>query len=70
MTRKRAFAESTAYPVLLGVSGVWGAASSGYPIYTRVFGGAIGVLCVAFLVVEFAERRRNRAAAEVADNEV
>ncbi|MFD5641106.1 hypothetical protein ACFWIP_04905 [Streptomyces anulatus] len=51
--------------VLLGISGIWGAASSGYPVYTRVFGGVMGALCAAFLVGEFVKRRRKRMAADL-----
>lgn len=62
MTEKRAFAETPAFRVLLGISGIWGAASSGYPVYTRVFGGVLGVLCAVSLAVDLAKRRRKRAA--------
>lgn len=62
MTKKRAFAETPAFRVLLGISGIWGAASSGYPTYTRVFGGVLGVLCAVSLAVDFVKRRRKRAA--------
>ncbi|MET7503982.1 hypothetical protein [Streptomyces microflavus] len=58
MTEKRAFAETPAFRVLLGISGIWGAASSGYPTYTRV----LGVLCAVSLAVDFVKRRRKRAA--------
>ncbi|MFD8713473.1 hypothetical protein ACFV07_23820 [Streptomyces anulatus] len=63
--RRRAFAETPAFVVLLGISGIWGAASSGYPVYTRVFGGVMGALCAAFLVGEFVKRRRKRMAADL-----
>ncbi|MFE2289763.1 hypothetical protein [Streptomyces sp. NPDC059452] len=63
MTGKRAFAETPAYVVLLGISGLWGAVSSGYPLYTRVFGGVLGALCAGFLIVELVKRRRKRVAA-------
>lgn len=62
VTEKRAFAETPAFRVLLGISGIWGAASSGYPVYTRVFGGVLGVLCAVSLAVDLAKRRRKRAA--------
>lgn len=58
MTEKRAFAETPAFRVLLGISGIWGAASSGYPVYTRVLGG----LCAVSLAVDLVKRRRKRAA--------
>ncbi|ARF72355.1 hypothetical protein B7C62_08760 [Kitasatospora albolonga] len=63
MARKRDFTETPAFIVLWGISGIWGAASSGYPLYTRVSGGALGTLCAGFLLAELVRRRRKRTAA-------
>ncbi|MBT2380024.1 hypothetical protein AMK21_02920 [Streptomyces sp. CB00316] len=66
MTRKRAVVESPAYVVLLAISGLWTAASSGYPVYLRVLGGAFGAFCAVALAVDVVkERRRKRAAADL-----
>lgn len=68
MSSGRASAD-TPYLVLLGIGGLWGAASSGSPTYLRVLGGAIGALCLVLLIVRFVQRRRKRAAAEGAGSE-
>ncbi|MEW5536829.1 hypothetical protein [Streptomyces cyaneofuscatus] len=66
MTRKQAAVESPVYLVLLGISGLWTAASSGSPVYLRVLGGVFGAFCVVALAVYFVkERRRKRAAADL-----
>ncbi|MFC9186567.1 hypothetical protein ACWGH7_13760 [Streptomyces cyaneofuscatus] len=66
MTRKQAAVESTVYLVLLGISSLWTAASSGSPVYLRVLGGVFGAFCVVALAVDFVkERRRKRAAADL-----
>lgn len=66
VTRKQAAVESPAYLVLLGISGLWTAASSGSPVYLRVLGGVFGAFCVVALAVDFVkERRRKRAAADL-----
>lgn len=66
MTSKRSVVESPTYLVLMGVYGLWTAASSGSPVYLRVLGGAFGTFCVVALAVDFVkERRRKRAAADL-----
>lgn len=66
VTRKQAAVESPVYLVLLGISGLWTAASSGSPVYLRVLGGVFGAFCVVALAVDFVkERRRKRAAADL-----
>ncbi|MFJ1798230.1 hypothetical protein [Streptomyces sp. NPDC088180] len=68
MSGERASAD-TPYLVLLGIGGLWGAASSGSPTCLRVLGGAVGALCLVLLIVRFVQRRRKRAAAEGAGGE-
>ncbi|MFD8466910.1 hypothetical protein ACFV10_17605 [Streptomyces cyaneofuscatus] len=66
MTRKRSVVDSPVYLVLLGIYGLWTAASSGSPVYLRVLGGVFGTFCVVALAVDFIkERRRKRAAADL-----
>ncbi|MYR97833.1 MULTISPECIES: hypothetical protein [unclassified Streptomyces] len=66
MTSKRSVVESPVYLVLMGISGLWTAASSGHPAYSRVLGGVFGAFCVVALAVDFVkERRRKRAAADL-----
>ncbi|MFF3094258.1 hypothetical protein [Streptomyces cyaneofuscatus] len=66
MTGKRSVVESPVYLVLLGISGLWTAASSGSPDYLRVLGGVFGTFSVVALAVDFVkERRRKRAATDL-----
>ncbi|MEV4880414.1 hypothetical protein [Streptomyces cyaneofuscatus] len=66
MISKRSVVESPGYVVLLAISGLWTAASSGSPVYLRVLGGVFGAFCVVGLAVDFVkERRRKRAAADL-----
>ncbi|MEU0355737.1 hypothetical protein [Streptomyces cyaneofuscatus] len=66
MTSKRSVVESPVYLVLMGVCGLWTAASSGSPGYLRVIGGVFGAFCVVALAVAVVkERRRKRAAADL-----
>ncbi|MDX3378804.1 hypothetical protein PV390_30850 [Streptomyces sp. ME02-6991-2A] len=52
--------------MLLAISGLWTAASSGSPVYLRVLGGMFAAFCVVGLAVDFVkERRRKRAAADL-----
>ncbi|MGW1201282.1 hypothetical protein [Streptomyces cyaneofuscatus] len=66
MTRKRSVVESPVYLVLMGIYGLWTAASSGSPVYLRVLGGVFGTFCLVGLAVDFIkERRRKRAAPDL-----
>ncbi|WP_433397304.1 GlyGly-CTERM sorting domain-containing protein [Streptomyces sp. CA-146814] len=62
--RRRGFVDTPAFLALVAIVGVWDAASSGYPVHTRVYGGAMGALAAVFLVVALVRRRRKRAAAD------
>ncbi|MFE5155978.1 hypothetical protein ACFRA2_31190, partial [Streptomyces cyaneofuscatus] len=55
---KRSVIESPGYVVLLAISGLWTAASSGSPVYLRVLGGVFGAFCVVGLAVDFVKERR------------